>query len=99
MLSSGVQDNTLYDLDKDTVYSFFAEESEIMPRPNQRKKERADRKAMNIIDGKTSFIASRSPKEYNKRHSNAATGLPAEDSDENNGEILAKTRSQLKTEK
>ena len=32
LLSSNVQDNTLYDLDKDTVYSFFAEESEIIPR-------------------------------------------------------------------
>ena len=51
LLSSGVQDNTLYDLDKDTVYSFFAEESEIMPRPNQRQRERADHKSMKIIDG------------------------------------------------
>lgn len=38
LLSSNVHDNTLYDLDKDTVYSFFAEESEIRPRGVARNK-------------------------------------------------------------
>ena len=65
LLSSAVQDNTLYDLDKDTVYSFFAEESEIRPRAKQQlfagKEKRKSRKDKQDEE-ETSFIASQSPK-------------------------------------
>ena len=60
LLSSNVHDNTLYDLDKDTVYSFFAEESDIIPR-------RGIQNRQNMRDGQTSFIASHSPKDPNSK--------------------------------
>lgn len=36
LLSSNAQESNLNDFDKDTVYSFFAEESEIIPRRQKR---------------------------------------------------------------
>ena len=93
LLSSNMEDNTLYDLDKDTVYSFFAEESEIRPRAQRRGKS-----GRTIDDVQASFIASRSPKEYKRKKSgwgnNARHQVEDEDSDD-----LAKTKTKLKYEK
>ena len=76
LLSSNAQESNLNDFDKDTVYSFFAEESEIIPRrqkrAGQRDHERNNRhnfaKKTNTVDEEqTSFIASQSPKEYKRK--------------------------------
>ena len=81
LLSSDLQENLLQELDKDTVYSYFAEESEIRPRPKRSSRRwRDDEKK---IEGQTSFIASRSPKENRRGKRNADS---AED------DVLAQTR-------
>ena len=103
LLSSNAQESNLNDFDKDTVYSFFAEESEIIPRRQKRAGhrdlERNNRqnqaKKTNVDEEQTSFIASQSPKDYKRKPRNQTQANEKFEEED----ILAKTKTQLKTER
>ena len=89
----------MYDLEKDTVYSFFAEESEIRPNRHRNQGQRQERGRIGDLDGQTSFIASHSPKENKHGRHGVAEASRFDQKDIEEEDVLAKTKTQLKNER